>query len=197
MSDGDRPQLPADQRDRLRFLRSWLASPLRTGAQMPSGRHLCRAMAEAVDPSIPGLIIELGPGTGPVTRALLKRGVEASRLVLVEANPEFCGLLRQRFPHCRVILGDALALPRIFHDSGEGPVAAVVSSLPLLVFPPRQRLRLLRDCFRLMGPAGRFVQFSYSARSPVPLRRAVNATASPRIWRNLWPAKVWSYAPVV
>jgi phosphatidylethanolamine/phosphatidyl-N-methylethanolamine N-methyltransferase len=191
MSDSDQPH----HGDGLRFLRSWLAAPLRTGAQMPSGRHLSQAMAEAVDPSIPGLILELGPGTGPVTRALLDRGVDPARLVLVEANPEFCELLRGRFPQCRVILGDALAVPRALLDAGEGPVAAVVSSLPLLVFPPWRRLRLLRDCFRLMGPRGRFVQFTYSARSPVPLRGAVKAKASRRIWRNLWPAKVWSYAP--
>lgn len=169
---------------------------MRTGAQWPSSRALAREMARAVDPQVPGTVIELGVGTGPVTRALIERGVTADRLMLVETNDEFCRLLRQRYPRARLVQGDALALPRrLRHDPGANPVAAVVSSLPLMAMPPRLRLRLLHDCLRLMGPDGRFIQFTYATVSPVPLRnrQGIVVEASRRVWFNLWPAKVWTY----
>ena len=64
--------------DEVRFIRSWMEKPLLTGAVMPSGRPLARAMAKFVDPNAPGQVIELGPGTGAVTAALVERGIERS-----------------------------------------------------------------------------------------------------------------------
>src|SRR5512134_2670499 len=69
--------------DVIRFLRSFVTAPVRTGAQWPSGKAVSRAMADPVDLSVPGPIIELGPGTGVVTEALLARGVPPERLVMV------------------------------------------------------------------------------------------------------------------
>ncbi len=185
----------AARRDEWTFVRSWLSAPLRTGAQWPSGRALAQEMARAVDPQVPGMVIELGVGTGPVTRALIAHGVAAERLLLVETNAEFCRLLRQRYPQSQLVQGDALTLPRRLRRELNAPVAAVVSSLPLMAMPPRVRLRLLHDCLRLMGPGGRFIQFTYATGSPVPLRKglSVQAQASRRVWLNLWPAKVWTY----
>jgi phosphatidylethanolamine/phosphatidyl-N-methylethanolamine N-methyltransferase len=84
--------------DEVRFIGSWMAKPLVTGAVMPSGRPLARAMAKFVDPNVPGQVIELGPETGAVTAALVEQGIEPSRMVLVEFNPTFCRLLRTRYP---------------------------------------------------------------------------------------------------
>src|SRR5437588_8768417 len=96
--------------DEFRFFRSWMEKPLAIGAVTPSGRALARTMASYVDPEIAGPIIELGPGTGPVTEALVAQGIEPARLVLVEFNPTFCRLLRQRYPKATVVQGDAYAL---------------------------------------------------------------------------------------
>ena len=93
--------------DEARFLRSWLERPLVMGAVTPSGKILARTMASYVDPRIPGPVIELGPGTGPVTDALIRRGVAQDRLVLIEYNPDFCRLLKRRFPKATIIQGDA------------------------------------------------------------------------------------------
>src|SRR5204863_6898406 len=84
--------------DEVRFIRSWIEKPLATGAVTPSGRLLARTMARYVEPSVTGAVIELGPGSGPVTEALVEQGVDPARLVLVEFNPAFCQLLRNRFP---------------------------------------------------------------------------------------------------
>jgi len=180
--------------DVVRFLRSFVTAPLRTGAQWPSGKALSRAMAEAVDLSVPGPIIELGPGTGVVTDALLARGIPPERLILIEFSPQFSKLLGERYPHLRLVQGDAYALAEHVRRLGLAPPAAVVSSLPLLTQPPARRLDLLRAALRLMNPEGVFVQFTYFRESPIPIGGTGIATdVSSRIWLNLWPALVYSY----
>lgn len=182
-----------DLDDEARFLKSWLENPLKTGAVAPSGKALATRMAASIDPSLPGPIVELGPGTGPVTQALLARGIDPSRLFLVEYSQDFAKLLRQRFPGVHVIRGDAYALTETLRPHLSQPAAAVVSSLPLLTRPERDRLRLLNAAFNLMLPASPFVQFTYMNSSPVPLTDSFEATVSRRIWKNLPPARVWTY----
>src|SRR5437868_6161253 len=96
--------------DEVRFLRSWIEKPLSMGAVTPSSKVLARNMARYVDPDDDGPVIELGPGTGPVTDALVEHGVDPARLVLVEFNPTYCQLLKQRFPKADVVQGDAYRL---------------------------------------------------------------------------------------
>ncbi|MES1155865.1 MAG: methyltransferase [Pseudorhodoplanes sp.] len=173
-----------------------MEKPLATGAVMPSGRLLARTMARYVDLDVPGPVIELGPGTGPVTAALVARGIEPSRLVLVEFNPVFCRLLRSRYPEATVVQGDAYSLKRLLENLVRQPAAAVVSGLPLLTKPFKTRMRLINDAFALMQADAPFVQFTYSMTTPpIPkgLTRKVRTEASERIWMNLPPARVWIY----
>jgi len=180
--------------DEVHFFRSWIEKPLAIGAVTPSGKALARTMAAYVDPDVAGPIIELGPGTGPVTDALIARGVDPSRLVLVEFNPTFCRILRKRYPTATVVQGDAYGLRRLLTAVLSQPAAAVVSGLPLFTKPLKTRLRLLYEAFALMSPGGAFIQFTYAAVSPIPksLDR-VKAQASERIWTNIPPARVWIY----
>ena len=190
-----RPGLEDRLADEARFIKTWFDNPILTGAVSPSGRFLARMMARAVDPIGTGPIVELGPGTGPITQALLKRGVDARRLVLVEFDGAFCRLLRKRFPGVQVVQADAYALRASLRHVLDEPAAAVVSSLPLLTKPDAQRLALLDDAFALMMPGGSFVQFTYGMTSPVPRAAAAayDADVSPPIWFNLPPARVWIY----
>ena len=181
--------------DEARFIKTWLDNPILTGAVSPSGRFLARMMARAVDPIGDGPIVELGPGTGPITEALLKRGVAPRRLVLVEFDGAFCRLLRKRFPGIHVVQGDAYNLNETLASVLSAPAAAVVSSLPLLNKPDAERLALIGNAFTLMAPGGSFVQFTYGMASPVPRSAAAayDAEVSPPIWLNLPPARVWVY----
>jgi phosphatidylethanolamine/phosphatidyl-N-methylethanolamine N-methyltransferase len=180
--------------DEVRFIRSWIEKPLTTGAVTPSGRALARTMAAYIDPSRPGPVIELGPGTGPVTEALLAQGIDPSRLVLVEFDPIFCRLLRTRYPAATVVQGDAYGLKRLLTGVLQQPAAGVVSGLPLFTKPLRMRLRLLFEAFGLMSPGAPFVQFTYNAVAPIPKRLdRVSAEASERVWMNIPPARVWVY----
>src|SRR5579863_1377285 len=180
--------------DEVRFIRSWLERPLSTGAVTPSGKVLARAMASYIDPASDGPVVELGPGTGPVTEALVEAGVVPSRLVLVEFNPAFCRILRARYPDATLVQGDAYSLRRLLETLLLEPAAAVVSGLPLVTKPIKQRLRLIRDALDLMVPGAPFVQFTYSVAAPLPKRLGgFLVESSERIWMNIPPARVWVY----
>ena len=190
------PRPPVRDRieDEARFLRSWLERPLVTGAVSPSGKMLARTMASYVDPRLSGPVIELGPGTGPVTEALVRRGVAPERLVLVEYNPEFCDLLSRRFPKATVMEGDAYDLRTTLRDVVTEPAAATLSSLPLFTKPLDMRLDLLAAAQDVMHPNAPFIQFTYAVVPPIPARGgAYTASRSNRVWLNLPPARVWVY----
>jgi phosphatidylethanolamine/phosphatidyl-N-methylethanolamine N-methyltransferase len=183
--------------DEVRFIRSWIERPLSTGAVTPSGKILARTMARYVDPNSIGPVVELGPGTGPVTEALVQAGVDPARLVLVESNPAFCRILRARYPDATLVQGDAYSVRRLLETLLLQPAAAMVSGLPLITKPVKMRLRLIRDAFDLMVPGAPFVQFTYAVASPLPKRFGGFSTeASERIWMNIPPARVWVYRKI-
>jgi phosphatidylethanolamine/phosphatidyl-N-methylethanolamine N-methyltransferase len=180
--------------DEVRFLRSWIEKPLHVGAVMPSGKLLARTMAQYVDAQSSGPVVELGPGTGAITNALIEHGVDQKRLVLVEYNPSFCALLRDRYPQAKVVQGDAYTLRETLWNVLSVRADAVVSGLPLVTKPMLTRVRLVRDAFAALAPGAPFVQFTYSVVPPIPKSLpGVSTEASERIWMNLPPARVWVY----
>jgi phosphatidylethanolamine/phosphatidyl-N-methylethanolamine N-methyltransferase len=180
--------------DEVHFLRSWFEKPLTTGAVMPSSKVLARTMAAYVDPNSKGPVVELGPGTGAVTQALVERGVDPARLVLVEFNPSFCRMLRARYPAATVVQGDAYRLRRLLDTTLREPADAIVSGLPLVTKPMRTRVRLIGEAMMLLRPGAPFVQFTYAMVPPIPKGlTGIRTEASPLIWLNLPPARVWIY----
>jgi phosphatidylethanolamine/phosphatidyl-N-methylethanolamine N-methyltransferase len=194
-----KPNTPIEERlaDEARFFRSWLDNPAVAGAVSPSGRFLARMMARYVDPRNAGPVVELGPGTGAITEALLECGIAPGRLFLVEFDPGFCKLLKRRFPGVHVIKGDAYQLSQTLRGRLRRPASAIVSSLPLLLKHETQRFALLAGAFDCMSPDGCFIQFTYGLVSPVPRDKAsaldFHVEASPPVWLNLPPARVWIY----
>lgn len=188
------PRQPSRLREGALFLWKWVQSPARIGAVWPSGANLARAMAAEVDPRGTGAVVELGGGTGPVTRALLQAGIAPERLFVVERDPALARVLARRFPEIRVLVGDAARLGALLAPHGVGEVAVVVSSLPLLSLPPAVKRAILEEVLRLLRPDGILVQFTYGPASPIP-RGTVPLRAEPvrRVWRNLPPARVWRY----
>jgi len=180
--------------DAAHFFRTWAEKPLQLGAVTPSSRFLSRAIASYVDPKSEGPVIEIGAGTGPVTEALIRRGVAENRLILLEYSREFCDLLHRRFPAAKVIQGDAYALSDRLEGVLNEKAAAIICGLPLFTKPEVQRLDLLHQGFSVLKPSAPFIQFTYAVVSPMPLRGAsFTWKASPRIWRNVPPARVWIY----
>ena len=137
-----------------------------TGAIAPSGPALARKMASHVDPKGTLPVIELGPGTGVVTKALIERGVDPARIIAIEYSPDFCRLLAERFPGITIIRGDAYDLDRTL--DGRAPrIANVVSSLPLVARPIEDRIRLIEAGLARTEGNAPFIQFSYTFKGPV------------------------------
>ncbi|MGJ4858609.1 class I SAM-dependent methyltransferase [Labrys sp. La1] len=176
-----------------RFFRAWVTNPLRVAAVAPSSDALARVMTREISPAH-GPVLELGPGTGVFTRALLARGVAESDLTLIEFGADFARMLGNRFPRARIVSMDAahLAQHALFLGS---PVGAVVSGLPLLSMPPDKVADIVSGAFHYLRPDGAFYQFTYGPRCPVP--RAVLAELGLQAERiggafwNLPPAAVY------
>ncbi|BCP52444.1 SAM-dependent methyltransferase [Kaistia sp. 32K] len=175
------------------FLGQWLAAPLRTAAIAPSGRALARLMSSEVGPQT-GPVIELGPGTGVFTRALLDRGVAEQDLVLVELNPSFAQFLRRRFARACVLEMNAAELARTSCLDGI-TAGAVLSGLGLLSMPRQQVVDILDGAFRHLRPHCGFYQFTYGMRCPVPdtiqNRLGLRARRLGGTFLNLPPAAVY------
>ncbi|QND40029.1 methyltransferase domain-containing protein [Rhizobium leguminosarum bv. viciae] len=179
--------------DFLHFFRSRISNPLRVAAIAPSGDSLAGIMTSEIA-ALDGPIIELGPGTGVFTRALLARGVSEADLTLIEYGPEFITSLQARFPTARVLQMDAAHLAHADIFEGE-PVGAVVSGLPLLSMPPRKIASIMAGAFAYMRPGGAVYQFTYGPRCPVPRpildRLDLKAVRIGGTVRNLPPASVY------
>lgn len=179
--------------DILLFLRAGLRKPRRIGAVAPSGKALARLVTSEISPA-GGPIIELGAGTGALTRALLDRGVPEKQLALVESDPHLARLLRARFPSAQVL---AIPAQRLRHVDpfGGNAAASVISGLPLLSMRRREVLSVLRGAFARLERGGAFYQFTYGPRCPVPaviLRRmGLRARRIGWVVNNLPPASVY------
>ncbi|MEO8778177.1 MAG: methyltransferase domain-containing protein [Rhodanobacter sp.] len=185
---------------RLTFFRQWLCHPLRTSSITPSGRQLASMMAAAI-PADAQSVIELGAGTGVITRALIKHGTRPERLLVVEMNEVLHGVLRQAFPRAHVVCGDARALPTLTSQAGTfgtRPVGAVVSSLGLLAMPASVQHDILAAAFAVLRPGGVFVQYTYGLAKPVApdvcAALGLHARYLGWAWRNLPPARVYVYS---
>ncbi len=183
--------------DEARFLRSWLESPLKTGAVSPSGPALSKRMAGFAEPERDGPVLELGPGTGVVTRALIDRGIAPERLIALEYNGDFCTLLQERFSGVQVVQGDAYDLCGTLQGTEPGSLASIVSSLPLFSRPPAERRALLLQALDLLEPGAPFIQFSYALVPPVAAEPGLfTLQVSNWVLANLPPARVWTYRKV-
>ena len=182
------------------FLKRWLRRPFAMGAVVPSGRLLAEAIARRTVTEIArrdGHVVELGAGTGEVTKALLAAGIPAERLALVERDPELATFLRRHFRGPKIIEGDAARLSRLLAVNKVGKVAAVVSSLPLLSLPGEVVTGIVHSVFEALPRGAALVQFTYGPTPPVPrgLRENLHLVAARgrRIWRNVPPAVVWTF----
>ena len=171
------------------FLRQWVSNPLMVGAVLPSGTSLARLMTMAIDHTT-GSVLELGPGTGVFTEALLKRGLAEDQLTLVELDEKFADLLSARFPSVHIVQGSAARLSAA--GVGRGiKYNAVVSGLPLLSMPSRTVFRIVKGVARRLAPGGNLYQFTYGARCPVarPMLEKLGLES------HLLGTVVWNFPP--
>jgi phosphatidylethanolamine/phosphatidyl-N-methylethanolamine N-methyltransferase len=170
------------------FLHAWMNNPRSIGAILPSSRYLAREMAMQVNVDRPGFVIELGPGTGVVTAALIQRGVDPSRIIALENDAELVKVLKQRFPRIAVRYADACQLQKVLGPAI--PITAVVSSLPLRSLPKQKVVQMVEGLARILPKDVPFVQFTYSFFGPLSALKQFKRQYGKRVWRNFPPAKV-------
>jgi phosphatidylethanolamine/phosphatidyl-N-methylethanolamine N-methyltransferase len=180
--------------DEFRFIKRWVKNPKNIGAVSPSSRALARLMVRQAAPDPAGYTLELGPGTGVVTQAIIAAGVPPERIIAVEHSPDFCRLLHRRFPRVNVVQGDAFDLATTLSGFGELRFSAALSGLPLLSFPRAMRIACIEGVLDRLEPGGRLIQFSYGLHGPLdrpPHDMAV--TRSKWVILNLPPARAWTF----
>jgi phosphatidylethanolamine/phosphatidyl-N-methylethanolamine N-methyltransferase len=182
--------------DNLRFLRALIARPKNIGAVAPSSRALGRAIARQIDPAPAGPVLELGPGTGVITNALLEHGIEAARLTVIEYDSDFAAAIAQRFHGVHVIQGDAFDLDRTLGQRHGEAFAAIVSGIPLLNFPVAHRRAYVEALARRLQPHAPLIQFSYGMHAPVVPPAGFSVVCAALVWANIPPARVWVYKKI-
>jgi len=176
------------------MLKLWLKNPLKIGAVAASSPELAAAMARHIPLQTEGYVVELGGGTGPVTRAILDIGVPPDRLIVVERDPILHRHLSERYPNVRVLQGDAMHLQQLLRREGIHPVKTIVSSLPLLSMKKAIQHRIGAQAFGVLDPGAPFIQFTYGLFSPLNRRLlGIHGTVEDRVLQNLPPASVWLY----
>ncbi len=169
------------------FMWQLVRHPKTISAIAPSSKGLARQMASEITPET-GRVVEIGAGTGVITRQILAAGVKPEDLSIVEMNPKFCKALKAQFPDCNVLEMDAQKLGELPLEN----VGMVISGLPLLSIPEPVQHNIIKGAFDLMRDGGKYVQFTYGPKPPIaPEVRESNGLewrVLKKVWLNLPPA---------
>ena len=184
------------QSNPLMFFKRWLANPLQMGSVVPSSPALCQRVARQIRRKPDEMVLELGAGTGVISLALLKAGIPADRLCVVEIVPDMVNHLRKILPGVTVIEGDARQLPALLPDDWLGRIGSVVCGIPLVLLLKATQAEFI-NAIEAVAPGRGFLHYSYCATSPLPYKRHA-LTAKREAWTplNFPPASVWRYTPV-
>ena len=180
--------------DWARFLAAWVKHPIAMGAIAPSSKAYCDMMVRHATTHLDGPILELGPGLGVVTKAMLRAGIDPERITSVEYDRDFARQLRQRFPKVNVIAGDGFDLDTTLRSHKDERFAAILFAIPITQFPQARRQAIFKDYVARLMPGANITQLSYMLNPPVKAVPGVfSVSASKRVWSNIPPARVWIY----
>lgn len=182
-------------RDGFHFLKAWIRQPKSVGSVWPTGAPMARKMASIINIGSGLPVLEIGPGTGTITKAILETGLMPDKLSTVEYSKEFCNKLRAKFPAINVVQGDAFDLSTTLGDQKSTVFDCAISALPLLNFPLATRIAFVDDVLDRL-PRGRpLIQFSYGPKSPVPAGFGnYSIKRFGMVLRNVPPAQLWVYS---
>lgn len=181
--------------EEIRFFKGWIDGPKSVGAILPTSSVTARRMASVINPESGLPVLELGPGTGIITKAILKRGIAPENLASIEYSTDFYQHLKRTMPGVHFINGDAFDLDRTLGGWKDKKFDAVISAIPMLSFPMERRIALLEDLLDRMPPSRPVVQITYGPVSPIDARPdRFQIKHLDFIVRNIPPAQLWVYS---
>jgi len=184
------------QSDHWLYFRSFLKNPVGMASVIPSSPALGRLVARQVRRAPDEYVVELGCGTGAITRALLAGGVPPERLIAVDLDGELLAVLRRELPDITVLECDAARISQCLPPGMVGKVGTVICGIPISLLPRPAQRRIIDEMFALMPPSHRFLAYTHRPDSPLPRRElGLRGKRLARTLRNLPPASVWAYAP--
>jgi phosphatidylethanolamine/phosphatidyl-N-methylethanolamine N-methyltransferase len=181
--------------EKLLFLKRWLKHPLQLGSVTPSSRTLSRLVAKhAQEAEQNGYILELGAGTGRLTRALIESGVSPNRIYALELDKEFYDFLDKAVPNINAIHGNAIDIPHLLPQEVIGKITTIVTGLPFMSIPFHIQKKIIGACFEVMAPNCQMLQFTYSPKSPIQSKLlGLSHERVATTFRNIPPASIWRY----
>lgn len=178
------------------FFRQWLRSPKSMGSIIPSSRALARAVTNEVVWQPGQVVVELGAGTGAISRGLIDSGLPPEAVMMIELDRSLFEYLRERFPQVRVVNGDATRLVDILRQQAVEDVGTVISGLPMVNMPLAFQRAIVEQGLTAISPGGCMLQYSYSPICPIPAKKlGIEAKLVKFVLRNVPPATVWRYRP--
>jgi phosphatidylethanolamine/phosphatidyl-N-methylethanolamine N-methyltransferase len=178
------------------FFRRWMANPLQMGSIVPSSPALCKRIVAQTRYADDEIVLELGAGTGVISRALIDSGLPPERLYVVEIVPDMADHLRSALPGVQVIQGDARRLPSLIPQQFHGRIGTVVVGIPLVLLPLPEQRRFI-TAIEAVAPGRGFILYSYCVTSPLPWKKH-GLLPKREAWTplNFPPASVWRYVPI-
>jgi phosphatidylethanolamine/phosphatidyl-N-methylethanolamine N-methyltransferase len=175
------------------FFRRWLKQPKQLGTLAPISRGLAyRAAIQLSDPHRKK-VIEIGAGTGRLSRALLNFGLSPQNFITVELDQEFHQFLQETIPGVHHIHGDAALLPQLLPEAWVGQVDVIYSVIPLMYLPKPVRKAILMACKQVLKPGGVIYHVTYSHLSPFADELSLKGERIVSKWVNLPPGFVWKF----
>lgn len=180
---------------RIQFLRRFLAKPRQVASIVPSSRFLERRVVRVAEPERAGVVVELGPGTGGTTRALLRSMRPDARLLAIEIDPRLAELVRERIhdPRLTVHCGSAEHLREALEEAGLGAPDLILSGIPFSQIPREVGRSILAAARDVLRPGGRFVAYQARDRVAVLGREIFGPPVSQLEIRNVPPMRVYRF----
>jgi len=191
---GLRQRLERKFDEEIRFFKGWKRDKKGVGALLPTSSVTARRMTDVIDPDSGLPVLELGAGTGVITKAILERGITPQNIVSIEYAPHFYELLRAKFPEVDMRNGDVFELDEVLGDRRAETFDCVISAVPMLSFPLERRIDLMKHLLSRI-PRGRpVVQITHGPLSPLPaMPDLYSITHFDFVVRNIPPAQLWLY----
>lgn len=160
------------------------------GAFAPSSRFLAKGIAQSLPKPFIGALLELGPGTGSITKGLITQGISEQQIIAIENSEEFAKHMRATYPEVTTLCGSAEHMTELLAQN-KNPINAIVSSLPLRILPKKSVEAIIQQIDQTLEPKGYYIQYTYLRKeNPVSILKQYQHIGSKKVWLNLPPARV-------